>query len=48
MSIENLFENEADVKTLIKKREIYQLMEEVSDKCEDAGKVMESIVVKYA
>ncbi|MBP6459446.1 MAG: DUF47 domain-containing protein [Crocinitomicaceae bacterium] len=48
MSIENLFDNEPDVKTLIKKREIYQLMEEITDKCEDAGNVMESIVVKYA
>jgi len=48
MSIENLFENESDIKTLIKKREIYQVMEEVTDKCEDAGNVMESIVVKYA
>lgn len=48
MSIENLFENENDIKTLIKKREIYQIMEEVTDKCEDAGNVMESIVVKYA
>jgi uncharacterized protein len=48
LSIENLFDNEPDVKTLIKKREIYQLMEEITDKCEDAGNVMESIVVKYA
>jgi predicted phosphate transport protein (TIGR00153 family) len=48
LSIENLFENETDIKTLIKKREIYQVMEEVTDKCEDAGNVMESIVVKYA
>lgn len=48
MSIENLFENESDIKTLIKKREIYQVMEEVTDRCEDAGNVMESIVVKYA
>jgi hypothetical protein len=48
LSIENLFENELDIKTLIKKREIYQVMEEVTDKCEDAGNVMESIVVKYA
>ena len=47
-SIESLFDNESDLKTLIKKREIYQLMEEVTDKCEDAGNVMESIVVKYA
>ena len=48
MSIENLFTNELDIKTLIKKREIYQIMEVVTDKCEDAGIVMESIIVKYA
>jgi predicted phosphate transport protein (TIGR00153 family) len=48
LSIEKLFEHESDIKILIKKREIYQLMEEVTDKCEDAGNVMESIVVKYA
>ncbi|MBI1838421.1 MAG: DUF47 domain-containing protein [Flavobacteriia bacterium] len=48
LSIEKLFEHESDIKVLIKKREIYQLMEEVTDKCEDAGNVMESIVVKYA
>jgi len=48
LSIENLFENENDIKTLIKKREIYKLMEIVTDKCEDAGNVMESIIVKYA
>jgi len=47
-SIENLFDNELDIKTLIKKREIYKLMEIVTDKCEDAGNVMESIIVKYA
>jgi predicted phosphate transport protein (TIGR00153 family) len=48
LSIENLFENEIDIKLLIKKREIYQNLEKVTDKCEDAGNVMESIVVKYA
>lgn len=48
LSIENLFENETDIKALIKKREIYKLMEIVTDKCEDAGNVMESIIVKYA
>jgi predicted phosphate transport protein (TIGR00153 family) len=48
LSIENLFEHEQDMKTLIKKREIYKLMEIVTDKCEDAGNVMESIIVKYA
>ncbi len=48
MCIERLFETEDDVKTLIKKREIYQVMEIVTDKFEDAANVMESIVVKYA
>jgi hypothetical protein len=48
MCIERLFETEDDVKMLIKKREIYQVMETVTDKFEDAANVMESIVVKYA
>lgn len=48
LSIENLFENETDIKKLIKMREIYQLLEEVGDKCEDVGNVIESIIVKYA
>jgi predicted phosphate transport protein (TIGR00153 family) len=48
LCIEKLFDTENDVKELIKKREIYQLMETVTDKCEDVGNVVESIVVKYA
>lgn len=48
MSIEHLFETEADAKEVIKKREIYQFLETATDKCEDAGNVIESIVVKYA
>jgi predicted phosphate transport protein (TIGR00153 family) len=48
MSIERLFDSDVDAKELIKKREIYQTMETVTDKCEDAGNVIESIVVKYA
>lgn len=47
-SIEKLFETEADAKEVIKKREIYQVMEIVTDKCEDAANVIESIVIKYA
>lgn len=47
-SIEKLFENESDAKEVIKKREIYQVMEIVTDKCEDAANVIESIIVKYA
>ena len=48
MCIERLFETEDDVKQLIKKREIYQVLEIVTDKFEDAANVMESIIVKYA
>ena len=48
LSIERLFATEPDAKEVIKKREIYQVMEIVTDKCEDAGNVIESIIVKYA
>jgi uncharacterized protein len=48
MSIDRLFETEPDAKEVIKKREIYQVMEIVTDKCEDAGNVIESIIIKYA
>jgi uncharacterized protein len=48
MSIERLFATEPDAKEVIKKREIYQVMESATDKCEDAANVIESIIVKYA
>lgn len=48
MSIEMLFQQENDFKEVIKKREIYQVMEIVTDKCEDAANVIESIIIKYA
>ncbi len=48
MSIEKLFDTEPDAKEVIKKRDIYQVMEIVTDKCEDAGNVVESIIIKYA
>ena len=48
MSIERLFATEPDAKEVIKKREIYQVMEIVTDKCEDAANVIEGIIVKYA
>ncbi len=48
MSIEMLFNNENDFKEVIKKREIYQVMEIATDKCEDAANVIESIIIKYA
>ncbi len=48
LSIEDLFEKEPDAKEVIKKREIYQVMEIITDKCEDAANVIESIIIKYA
>ena len=48
MSIEMLFQQENDFKEVIKKREIYQVMEIGTDKCEDAANVIESIIIKYA
>ena len=48
MSIEMLFNNENDFKEVIKKKEIYQVLEIATDKCEDAANVIESIIIKYA
>lgn len=48
MSIEMLFQQENDFKEVIKKKEIYQVLEVATDKCEDAANVIESIIVKYA
>ena len=47
-SIERLFATENDAKEVIKKREIYQVMEIATDKCEDAANVIESIIVNSA
>jgi uncharacterized protein Yka (UPF0111/DUF47 family) len=48
MSIEKLFEQENDFKEVIKKREIYQVLEIATDKIEDVANVVESIIIKYA
>lgn len=48
-SIQQLFDNtEIDAKEFLKMREIFSKLESVSDKCEDAANVVESILVKYA
>jgi uncharacterized protein len=48
MSIKSLFENENDFKELIRRREVYTVMEMATDKCEDVANVIETIIVKYA
>lgn len=47
-AILNLFATESDAREIIKKREIFTVMEIATDKCEDAANVIESIIVKYA
>ncbi len=48
LGIAALFDNEKDAITIIKKRDLLQSMEIVTDKCEDAADVIESIIIKYA
>lgn len=46
--VQRIFDYENNVKEVIKMKEIYQTLEIVTDKFEDAGNVVESILVKYA
>ncbi len=48
LSTERLFDLEPDIKLLIKKREVYHAMETATDKCEDAGNAIETIIIKYS
>ena len=43
-----LFSSEMDPIEVIKKKDLYQMLEIVTDKCEDAANVIESIIIKYA
>lgn len=47
-SIQRLFATENDAKEVIKRRDIFQVLEIATDKCEDVANVIESIIVKYA
>ena len=47
-AIAKLFENERDPITLIKIKELYEVLETASDRAEDAANVLESVVVKSA
>lgn len=47
-AIQHLFATEKDPITLIKMRDLYSTLELATDKCEDVGNVLESIMLKYA
>jgi predicted phosphate transport protein (TIGR00153 family) len=43
-----LFRDEPDTRQLIKMKEIYELLETVTDRCEDVANVIDGIVLEYA
>ncbi|MBS1773126.1 MAG: DUF47 family protein [Bacteroidetes bacterium] len=42
-----LFTSNINPVEIIKKKDLYQMLETVTDKCEDAANVVESIIIKY-
>lgn len=47
-AVSRLFDEEKDPIQLIKWKELYETLEKVTDKCEDAANILESVVVKNA
>ena len=47
-AISKLFREEDNVKTLIKLKAIYELLETITDKCEDVANIIEGIVLENA
>jgi uncharacterized protein len=47
-ALRRLFEEERDPVTIIKWKEILDLLEEATDRCEDVANVLEGVVVKHA
>jgi len=43
-----LFSSNIPPVEIIKMKDLYQMLEIVTDKCEDAANVIESIIIKYA
>jgi predicted phosphate transport protein (TIGR00153 family) len=46
-ALRRLFEEERDAITVIKWKEVFDLLEEATDRCEDVANVLESVVVKH-
>jgi uncharacterized protein Yka (UPF0111/DUF47 family) len=47
-ALAKLFREEPDVRQLVKLKEVYQLLESITDKCEDVANVIEGIVLENA
>jgi predicted phosphate transport protein (TIGR00153 family) len=48
LSIVELYNTEPDAKEVMKRREIFQSLENATDSCEEVSRVIESILIKYA
>jgi uncharacterized protein len=46
-AIGGLFEKEQDIRLLIKWKEIYEILEEATDRCEDVSNIIEGILLEY-
>lgn len=46
--IGELFEKEEDVRKIIKWKEIYENLENATDRCEDVANIMENVVLEYS
>jgi hypothetical protein len=47
-ALTNLFEKETDAISLIKKKEILDVIEKASDNCQSVARIIESITIKNA
>jgi predicted phosphate transport protein (TIGR00153 family) len=47
-AMSKLFRDEPDVRTLIKLKAIYEILESVTDRCEDVANIIEGIIVENA
>jgi predicted phosphate transport protein (TIGR00153 family) len=46
VAIRNLFDNEKDPIELLKLKEIYEFLEQATDRCEDVANIIEGVVIK--
>jgi uncharacterized protein Yka (UPF0111/DUF47 family) len=47
-AMSKLFRDEPDVRNLIKMKAIYEILETVTDRCEDVANIIEGIIVENA
>ncbi len=47
-AMSKLFRDEPDVRNLIKLKAIYEILETVTDRCEDVANILEGIIVENA